>query len=427
MKNSIATKITIIFAISFSLVCILFLTYAKIQKESAIERVRDKQVSAINYLLALYERANPPQDLVHYFKNFGLEYIGNKNLATSVIEGGELVIARQTPIGLVQSILYKDDLYLNVKNTAFQFLLQSNEAKNVNDSLWIIFVTSVILLISLYVSVIRSLAPLRKLSLDIRRFAAGNLDVNIAYPIDKDRKNTDEIGEVAYEFDNAVCKIRDLIRSRQLFLRAIMHELKTPIGKGRIVSEMVANETQKSRLIAVFVRLEMLINEFSKIEQLLSKNYSLNYQECHFSLILEQVADMLMLENFDERVFCDIKEDVLLRVDFQLFSLAIKNLIDNALKYADDKKAILVCNKNEVVVKNLGKELEYPIKHYMQAFVRGNKNSKTAGMGLGLYIIDQIAQMHNTSLKYKYEDGYHCFIIPLKTQKPQDEKVSGKI
>ena len=40
----------------------------------------------------------------------------------------------------------------------------------------------------------------------------------------------DEIGQVAVEFDNAVCKIRELIRSRQLFLRAIMHELKTPIG-----------------------------------------------------------------------------------------------------------------------------------------------------------------------------------------------------
>ena len=111
-----------------------------------------------------------------------------------------------------------------------------------------------------------------------------------------------------------------------------------------IVSEMVANETQKMRLINVFERLEMLINEFSKVEQLLSKSYALNYQECHFSLILEQVQDMLMLDKFEERVSCDIRDDVILRVDFQLFSLAIKNLVDNALKYAEDKKAILICD-----------------------------------------------------------------------------------
>ena len=36
--------------------------------------------------------------------------------------------------------------------------------------------------------------------------------------------------------------------SRQLFLRTIMHELKTPIGKGRIVSEMIEDDTQKEQI-----------------------------------------------------------------------------------------------------------------------------------------------------------------------------------
>lgn len=418
MKYSITTKITIIFAMAFSLVCILFFTYANIQHENAIERVRDKQASAINYLLALYERANPPQDLVHYFKNFGLNYVGSKNLSTAVITKGELVFAKQTPLGLVQSILYDDDLYLHVKNNTFQFLLESYETRNVNDPLWIGLVITAVLLISLYVSVMRSLLPLRKLSQDIRKFAGGNLDVAMC-PVQGDPRNggEDEIAQVAYEFDNAVCKIRDLIRSRQLFLRAIMHELKTPIGKGRIVSEMVANETQKNRLITIFIRLEMLINEFSKIEQLLSKSYSLNYQECHFSLILEQVEDMLMLDNFSERVICEIKDDAILRVDFQLFSLAIKNLLDNALKYADDRKAILVCSNDEIAVKNIAKPLEHPVEHYLQAFVKGDKNVKSSGLGLGLYIIDTIVNMHKLSLNYRYEDGAHCFFIPLKGHK----------
>ena len=61
-------------------------------------------------------------------------------------------------------------------------------------------------------------------------------------------------------------------------------------------------------------------------------------------------------------------------------------------------------------MKNPGKELEYPIEHYMQAFVRG-KGQKTSGMGLGLYIIDSICAMHKYSLKYKYIDGFHCFYV----------------
>ena len=414
MKYSITTKITIIFAIAFSLMCLLFVTFANIQQESALEKLKDRQISAMNYLVALYERGNPPRDLEHYFKNFYLEYVGNKNLATSIATNGTVVFTQHTPLGVVQSVNYKGDLYLLIKNPSFQLLLESNDARHVNDPLWVAFLIVSALLISLYVSVLRSLSPLRRLSKDIRKFASGNMEMAMTARLNENEQ--DEIGQVAVEFDNAVCKIRELIRSRQLFLRAIMHELKTPIGKGRIVSEMVANETQKMRLINVFERLEMLINEFSKVEQLLSKSYALNYQECHFSLILEQVQDMLMLDKFEERVSCDIRDDVILRVDFQLFSLAIKNLVDNALKYAEDKKAILICDSEFIVVKNLGKKLNHPIDYYKQAFVRGDKVSAGSGMGLGLYIIEQICQMQKFELVYDYEDGYHVFKILLKAK-----------
>lgn len=57
-----------------------------------------------------------------------------------------------------------------------------------------------------------------------------------------------------------------------------MHELKTPIGKGRIISEMIKEDRQKERLIAIFLRMDSLINEFAKIENLFSKTttYTLN-------------------------------------------------------------------------------------------------------------------------------------------------------
>ena len=94
----------------------------------------------------------------------------------------------------------------------------------------------------------QSIAPLKDLAVVIRSFASGNLDIECK------SDNKDEIGEVANEFDNMAHKVKDLLRSRQLFLRAIMHELKTPIGKGRSVAEMIENTTQKERLINVFER-----------------------------------------------------------------------------------------------------------------------------------------------------------------------------
>ena len=416
MRYSLTTKISVVFALAFSLVCILFYTFANIQLDNALEKIKNKQLNAINYLIASYEKSNPPSDLTIYFRNFGLTYVKSDKTVTNVISTGKTVFAKQTQLGLFQSLLFQDSLYLQIKNPSFQILLESDDTKNINDPIWVGFILTSALLISLYVSVINSLMPLKKLSSDIRKFGAGNMDVNIAKP-----DSNDEIAKVAIEFDAAASKIRELLRSRQLFLRTIMHELKTPIGKGRIVSEMVQNETHKSRLIAIFERLDMLINEFGKIEQLLSKNYALNYQESYFSNILEQARDMLMLDKFEEKVSVDIRRDILLRVDFGLFSLAIKNLIDNALKYADDKKAQVICDKDGIVVRNLGKPLQNPIEYYLQAFIR-EKGNKSGGMGLGLYIIDHICQMHKFSLKYSYEDGYHAFKICTKPKESVEKR-----
>lgn len=377
-----------------------------------MERVYEKQVSAINYLLGLYEKGNPPQNLRRYFSNFGFEYVENERISKDVLQKGESLFKKRTPIGLVHSISYKKELYLQIENPSFMILLESKENKNANDPLLFGFLFISILLISMYISVLKSLLPLRKLSNDIRQFASGNMDVVICPITEIDAR--DEIGNVAREFDNAICKIRDLIRSRQLFLRAIMHELKTPIGKGRIVSEMVTNDKQKQRLITIFERLDLLINEFSKIEQLLSKSYYLDCQEYHVSLIMEQVADMLMLEHFEEKVSVEMNDDVVLKVDFGLFCLALKNLVDNALKYASDNKALVQCFSDKIIVSNNGKPLAHDIGHYLAAFVRGSEgNSKEAasGLGLGLYIIDQICSMHKFTLDYEYIDGRHNFII----------------
>ena len=416
MRYSLTTKISVVFALAFSLVCILFYTFASIQLDNALEKIKNKQLNAINYLIASYEKSNPPSDLTIYFRNFGLTYVKSDKTVANVLSGGKTVFAKQTQLGLFQSLLFQDSLYLQIKNPSFQILLESDDTKNINDPIWVGFILTSALLISLYVSVINSLMPLKKLSSDIRKFGAGNMDVNIAKP-----DSNDEIAKVAIEFDAAASKIRELLRSRQLFLRTIMHELKTPIGKGRIVSEMVQNSTHKTRLIAIFERLDMLINEFGKIEQLLSKNYALNYQESYFSNILDQARDMLMLDKFEEKVSVDIRQDILLRVDFGLFSLAIKNLIDNALKYADDKKAQVICDKDGIVVRNLGKPLQNPIEYYLQAFIR-EKGNKSGGMGLGLYIIDHICQMHKFSLKYSYEDGYHTFKICTKPKESVEKR-----
>ena len=405
MKHSLITKISVFFVIAIILVCVLFITFARMQMNRALGSMQANQINAVNNLLELYKRNAPPSDIERYFSSYGLELVKDKNIIQNIITSGKIFFVQDTSIGEFSSVEYNNSLFLNIKNNSFVVVFESLGTKNLNDPLWVGFLLTMAVLISLYLSIVRSFTPLKKLSKNIKKFAQGNLDVNLAAT-----HSEDEIGQVAQEFNNAIAKIQELIRSRQLFLRTIMHELKTPIGKGRLITEMLEDETQKVRLVNVFERLEILINEFAKIEQLLSKSYSLNYQDYHFSLILEQVRDMSMLDNWDELISENIECDAVINVDFGLFALAIKNLIDNALKYSADKKVAVICDENKISVANRGAALAKSFEHYKQAFIR-NKDEKATGMGLGLYIIDKICELHKFRFEYNYSDGTHYFSI----------------
>nr|WP_315113648.1 ArsS family sensor histidine kinase [uncultured Campylobacter sp.] len=405
MKHSLITKISVFFVIAIILVCVLFITFARMQMNRALGSMQANQINAVNNLLELYKRNAPPSDIERYFSSYGLELVKDKNIIQNIITSGKIFFVQDTSIGEFSSVEYNNSLFLNIKNNSFVVVFESLGTKNLNDPLWVGFLLTMAVLISLYLSIVRSFTPLKKLSKNIKKFAQGNLDVNLAAT-----HSEDEIGQVAQEFNNAIAKIQELIRSRQLFLRTIMHELKTPIGKGRLITEMLDDETQKERLVNVFERLEILINEFAKIEQLLSKSYSLNYQDYHFSLILEQVRDMSMLDNWDELISENIECDAVINVDFGLFALAIKNLIDNALKYSADKKVAVICDENKISVANRGAALAKSFEHYKQAFIR-NKDEKATGMGLGLYIIDKICELHKFRFEYNYSDGTHYFSI----------------
>ncbi len=406
MKNSIYYKIFVIFAVALLFVALLFTIIGHTQHENALKKAESTQLSAITYLISLYDKNRPPQDLKRFFSNFNMEIINDKGKIIEITNQGREIFKQHTILGAFVSVELKDTLYLFIVNETFSVGFESLDTKNVTDPAWLGFFITFGLLIWLYYSVIKSLLPLKKLNNNIKKFASGNIDIIIQSPKD----TNDEIAQLSFEFDRAVTKIRELLKSRQLFLRTIMHELKTPIGKGRIVCEMIEDERQKTRLISIFERLEILINEFAKVEQLLSKSYSLNIQECHLSLILEQARDILMMEKWDERVSVEIESDAILNVDIQIFALAIKNLIDNALKYADDRRVKITTNKDEICISNKGAALPISIEHYKQAFVR-NKNERANGMGLGLYIIDKICELHGFKFDYFYANGEHNFIV----------------
>lgn len=408
-RNSLSTKISFVFIVSLFLLVTLFVVLYEYQAEKNLKNMKERQLQSINYIFMLYKNNSSPQGINEYFSNFGLRPVKNQNLRLSVLEKGVILFQKDSPVGRFSSIRYNDRYYLNIDNFISSILLQSEYKQRPNEYLWIGFAIALIVLIWMYISMLRSIAPLKTLSEEIQKFASGDMD------IDCKSDKRDEIAKVANEFDKAAKTLRDLIQSRQLFLRTIMHELKTPIGKGRIVSEMITDSKSKTRLINIFERLDLLINEFSKIEQIVSKTYYLQIKEYKLVDVVENAIDMLMLdrESRQRQVKSDIDPNIRLRVDFDLFSLAIKNLLDNAIKYADDHTVYIKAHEQKISIQNKAPEFQLPIEEYYKPFVSGTKVVKK-GLGLGLYIVQNIVKLNNFQLEYNYKDGKHEFVIDMK-------------
>ncbi|MBN7288099.1 MULTISPECIES: ArsS family sensor histidine kinase [Campylobacter] len=274
-------------------------------------------------------------------------------------------------------------------------------------SIWILWLIVNIVMVAFFVVVLRKLLRLRNLKNMIRR--AGEED---KFRLIKVEAN-DEIGQIAGEFNTTMQKIDTIKQARALFLRNILHEFRNPIMKGRIMADMIAEILQddkiKDRLKQIFIRLEMILGEVVKVEKLVSSQWELKKNKHRVIDIVDHSVDMLLLKDTSRIEVRADGEISAVEVDFELYATGIKNLIDNALKYSSEKVVVNI-DKNALCISSVGDKLDPQRLEFERAFNRKIETSNS-GLGLGLYIANQIFKKHGHALKYKHEEGKNNFLI----------------
>lgn len=425
--RSLRTRIALIFGVAVGVIIALLYTIYNLQHQTLTDKVRENQLNAISWLNSLYEKSqNLPNNWEEYFQKFNLEYVHRQETRYKILKYADIIERYDTKLGKVEVLQFGNEYYLKLRQNAAVILLKNTLRDRATLPLLLCLLGCLVVFGVLFFSVLKSLEPLNVLREDIAKFASGNFNESCKI-FTMNRK--DEIGQVADEFYTAACKIKSLVESRQLFLRAIMHELKTPIGKGRILSESLEDGLTKERMVRVFERLNELINEFAKIEKIASGSYLLNLQPMSAEALAEEIKNAMMLENFDAKVALNFEgvdgdETLSKAVDRDLFILAVKNLLDNALKYSANGCAQMCISADHISVKNCGEPLKMDFSKYKEPFVR-EKSGKQCGMGLGLYIADKVCELHGFNLRYAYESGKHAITIEMskksKTKGESDE------
>lgn len=392
--TTLKSKINLIFFISFLLLSTLFILLFYISKHEIEETKMAQERAVANYIYNYYLK----------YGTIDYAFLESQNIF-AIKDKDEIVRIKHFLKTRNNYTRYATDTYrlkriILVNNDKFTLLLENKNRRYLPLKTFVVFLIFFLIMVAIYLWIQKSLKPLANLKAKIIKFSQGDLDIKCT------SQNNDEIAEVANEFNNAVLRIKVLLNSRHLMLRTMMHELKTPIAKGRIASEMINDKKQKERIIASFDKLNYIIDEFIKIEQITSKHFEPLKKPYLISNLIEAGIDKLFIENASDHISLNIINNDIWDVDFELFTMTLKNLIDNGIKYSDSKNIKIVATKDALIFSNRGSRLKNDFYTYFEPF-----HESKGSMGLGLYIVKNILDIHDLKFNYEYLDGNNIFTI----------------
>jgi signal transduction histidine kinase len=216
---------------------------------------------------------------------------------------------------------------------------------------------------------------------------------------------TAEIDQLAHTFNALLDRIQVAVQREQRFVSNAAHELRTPLTRLRGQIELVLQESQENndsrRRLSLAVR---SCEELSRsVDALLA--LSLNEIQASEAVDLGDVAaaevSALEASQIARVEVCALS--AVIRGDSALLALAVRNVLDNALKYSEGRVQIQVVENNDkcaIVINDTGHGIpEEELVLVREPFVRGKQGGGTTrGTGLGLALVEHVMQLHGGEL-----------------------------
>ena len=282
-----------------------------------------------------------------------------------------------------------------------------------------------------YFVTLKMVKPLREMSVAAQQYGRGDFSKRVE--ID----SYDEVGQLAVALNNMAQSLSTVESMRRSFVANVSHELKTPMTSiggfiDGILDGTIPPEEEKKYLRIVsdeVKRLSRLVRsmlELSRIEtgeaKIVKKQFNIVDLVCQTLFSFEKAVNdkHLDIRGLDhDRVMVEADEDLIHQV--------IYNLTDNAVKFVNDGGYIEFNytsdnNNTYVSVKNSGQGLSR--EEITKVFDRFYKTDRSRGLdkngvGLGLYIVRTIVNMHGGDIIVKSVEGEYCefvFSLPIVRQ-----------
>ena len=232
-----------------------------------------------------------------------------------------------------------------------------------------------------------------------------------------------------YFFSKAVVRpVQESADKQKAFITNAGHEIKTPltiIDANTDVIELTSGETEWTKSIRNQIRrLTKLTEELVGLAKLQEIDELQERQKVAISIVLRETCEQFetVAKMHGKELVWDLQDNLTVFGDEAMLERLFSILLDNAVKYADEKARISVnAKKNgkyiQIEVRNPAENMKKGM--HMDLFERfyradASHNSATGGHGIGLSNAQAIVDLHKGKMKASSPaDGEICFSIRL--------------
>jgi len=300
---------------------------------------------------------------------------------------------------------------------------------------WSICIAIVFVAVLVYFLAKKITNPLRRLNKAAKSIAKGNFKERVEIG------DIEELAELGETFNDMAESIEVFESNRNSFIANISHDLRTPmttitgfvegILDGTIPKDK--HEWYLSIVLDESKRLSRIVNDVLDISKLEQGSFNLEMQDFDINELVRLCVIKLEKNITDKDIQLSVefeKENLLVNADKDAISRVLTNLLDNAIKFTNEKGFIDIKvgekdDKAYVSIQNSGLGIaEEERIHIFDRFYKTDKSRSLDknGAGLGLYIVKNIIQAHGERVWAESKQGEFArfsFTLAISDNKKQ--------
>lgn len=319
---------------------------------------------------------------------------GAQRIVVTVIARGGFLVQASMPL-IDGNIAIADILYTFTEGTVLAVLLPL-----------------LLAMIAIPIIVRLTLRPIRRVSRQAAEMEAATLDRRLSV----DRVPSEMRGLVL-AFNDLLARLDTAWRLQREFTANAAHELRTPIAALRAEVEAIVPAQTRSILAIHFDKVARLLAQLLALAEADSRSIDAADRFDLMALAREVVADMapaVIAAGKEIAIERGSDKPTAARGDLGLAEIALRNLVDNAVRHSQPGSAIrVIVDERRISVSNTGSDIPEEARKAM--FARFWKQDRRAsGSGLGLSIVDAVMTRLGGSVEVSSSNGTATFALGFR-------------